>query len=76
METDGLLITDQAAYEAQVTLHQNTITDEIFFALGMGRGGLPRRILGPFFRTPARRFGRVAANFENVTTRAAFCFKP
>ena len=70
METNGLLIADQAAYDAQVTVLQNRITDEIFFALGLGRSGFLRRALGSLFYAPAHRFGRIAANFENETTRA------
>jgi len=64
------MIADQAAYDAQVIVLQNRITDEIFFALGLPRSGLARRALGSLFYTPAHRFGRVAANFENETTRA------
>ena len=70
METNGLLIDDPAAYEAQVAVIQNRITDEIFFALGMGRKSIFRRAFGPLFAKPAHRFGQVATNFEVVTTRA------
>ncbi len=70
METNGLLIEDPAAYEAQVTVIQNRITDEIFFALGMTRTGLPRRVFGPLFAKQAHRFGQIATNFEIATTRA------
>ena len=70
METNGLLIADPAAYDQQVAVLQNRITDEIFFALGLPRSGFLRRAFGSLFYQPARRFGRVAANFENETTRA------
>ncbi len=68
METEGLLITDQAAYDTQVALLQNRITDEIFFAIGLPRGGILRRVFGSLFYAPAHRFGQIAANFENATT--------
>ncbi len=37
------------------------IIDEIFYALGLSRSGFGRRLLGPLFRLPAGRFGRIAA---------------
>lgn len=70
MEKTGLICSGQAAYDEQVALLGDRITGEIFFALGLPRNGLLRRSLGALFHLPAKRFGRVAANLENETTRA------
>ena len=40
------------------------IIDEIGYALGVGRSGPIRRLLGPLFRGPAARFGRIAARAD------------
>lgn len=60
----------QPTYDEQVALLGDRITDEIFFVLGLPRSGFLRRSFGALFHLPANRFGRVAANFENETTRA------
>ena len=70
MEKTGLMNPDQPTYDEQVALLGDRITDEIFFALGLPRSGFLRRSLCALFHLPANRFGRVAANFENETTRA------
>ena len=40
------------------------IIDEIAYAVGIGRSGRMRRLLGPFFRRPAARFARIAARAD------------
>lgn len=57
-------------FETRVALLQARITDEIFFALGLGREGWPRRVLGPLFGLPARRFALIAARFEEQVAQA------
>ena len=37
------------------------IIGEIFYALGLSRSGIPRRVFGPLFGRPAGLFGRIAA---------------
>jgi hypothetical protein len=41
------------------------ITGEILFALGLKRDGWTRRVFGPLFRLPARRFGTIFAELED-----------
>jgi len=45
---------------------QSAITDEIFFALGMGRRGILRRMLGWTFALPTRKFARYMAAVDEV----------
>ena len=59
----------EPTFEQQVTRLRTRITDEIFFALGMPRSGLLRRVFGWLFYLPADRFGHIAARFENEVTR-------
>jgi hypothetical protein len=40
------------------------IIDEIAYAIGVGRSGAMRRLLGPLFRRSAARFGRIAARAD------------
>ncbi len=54
----------------QVSILKQRITDEIFFALGFGRTGFWRRLLGGLFSQPAGRFARIAAKLEDGVTRA------
>ena len=49
---------DSAAYTER-------IIDEVCYALGVGRSGLRRKLLGPFLRLPAGRFGRIAARADS-----------
>jgi len=58
------------SYPEQVAVLRTRITDEIFFALGLGRTGLLRRLLARLVWKPADRFGHIAANFENEVLRA------
>ena len=45
---------------------QSAITDEIFFALGMRRRGVPRRMLGWAFTLPTRKFARYMAAVDEA----------
>jgi len=54
---------------AEAALLSERITGEILFALGLPREGLGRRMLGPLFRLPARRFGRIFAELEEEVPR-------
>jgi len=45
----------------QASVYREKIIDEICYALGVSRSGVMRRGLGPLFRYPAERFGRIAA---------------
>lgn len=44
------------------------IIDEICYALGVGRSGAGRKLLGPLFKHPARRFGRIAALADSAAS--------
>jgi hypothetical protein len=46
---------------------QKTITDEVFFALGLKRTGFLRRALGWFFHLPTKRFARMMAEVDRAT---------
>ena len=50
--------------EEVVAAYREKIIDEIGYALGIGRTGVMRRLLGPLFRRPAGRFGRIAARAD------------
>lgn len=45
---------------------QSAITDEIFFALGLGRRGALRRAFGWLFALPTRRFARIMADVDTA----------
>ena len=55
---------------SHTSLIQHTITDEIFFALGLGRKGLLRRSLGWLFYLPTWRFARIMAEVDAEVGRA------
>ena len=46
---------------------QQTITDEIFFALGLNRSGFLRRNLGWLFHLPTHRFAQMMAEVDRAT---------
>lgn len=46
-------------------VYREKIIDEIFYALGLSRRGLMRRLLGPLFRLPANRFSQIAASADS-----------
>lgn len=50
--------------QSRVSALTHYITDEIIKALGFSDQGWIRKVLGPVFYTPARRFSQVAADFE------------
>jgi hypothetical protein len=41
-------------------IYRDKIINEICYALGLSRSGLVRRLIGPLFRFPANRLGRIA----------------
>jgi len=59
--------------QAQVDTIKETITDEIFYALGLSRSGLSRRIFGTLFRAPASRFAEIAVSFDNTVSEQGLC---
>ncbi len=59
--TSLLLMKNQPSPQQHVVAYREKIIDEIFYALGLSRSGTMRRLLGPLFRFPASRFGRIAA---------------
>jgi len=48
--------------------YRERIIDEICYALGVGRSGLRRQLLGPLFRRPAGRLGRIAARADRAVS--------
>jgi len=52
-------------FEEQVRVLTQTITGEIFYALGGKKDGFASRLFGPVFRSPTSKFARIAARFEN-----------
>jgi len=50
--------------QEEVAVYRDRIIDEICYALGVGRSGVMRRLLGPLFKRPAGRFGRIAARAD------------
>lgn len=59
--------------QAQVDTIMETITDEIFYALGLSRSGWARRVFGTIFRRPASRFAELAVSFDNTVSEQGFC---
>ncbi len=57
---------------AQVKELTRTITDEIFNALGMSPRNWLRKVLGPIFWLPARRFSELGASFDEYVARSGF----
>jgi len=51
-------------------VYRERIIDEVCYALGVGRSGVMRRLLGPLFRRPAARFGRIAARADKEAGRS------
>jgi 1-acyl-sn-glycerol-3-phosphate acyltransferase len=49
----------------QAVLYRDKIINEICYTLGLSRNGLMRRLLGPLFRYPASRLGRIAARADH-----------
>ena len=59
--------------QAQVDIIRETITDEIFYALGLSRSGWARRIFGTIFRRPASRFAELAVSFDYTVSEQGLC---
>ena len=59
--------------QAQVDTIKETITDEIFYALGLSRSGWSRRVFGTIFRRPASRFAELAVSFDNTVSEQGLC---
>jgi hypothetical protein len=51
-------------------VYREKIIDEVCYALGVGRNGAMRRLLGPLFRLPAGRIGRIAARADTEAGRS------
>jgi hypothetical protein len=51
---------------------QAHITDEVFLSLGLTPKGWLRKLLGPIFRAPTRRFAELAANFDQRVANFGF----
>jgi len=47
------------------SVYKERIIDEICYALGVGRSGVLRRLLGPLFQRPAGRLGEIAARADS-----------
>ena len=50
--------------QEQAAVYQEKITGEIFYALGLSRDGMMRRVLGPLFRAATHRFGQIVARAD------------
>jgi hypothetical protein len=57
---------------ALVTTLRDTLTDEVFKALGVSPQGWARRTFGPLFHPPTTRFARIAARFDDHVARFGF----
>jgi hypothetical protein len=56
---------NKSAEQEEVRGYKEKIIDEIFYALGLSRSGVMRRLLGPLFRPPANRLGRISASADS-----------
>ncbi len=57
----------------RVAEYREKIIDEILYALGFPRHGIMRRALGPLFRYPAGRFGRIIARADDAIRISGLC---
>ena len=55
--------------QQQIDQMRKRITDEIFFALGLGRSGIFRQVLGWLFYLPTDRFARIFAAADEATSK-------
>ncbi|MGB7297642.1 MAG: hypothetical protein WBC70_18855 [Candidatus Aminicenantales bacterium] len=64
----------KAVYSSQeqrnAAVFRERIIDEVCYALGVGRSGVMRQLLGPLFRRPAARFGRISARADEEVDRS------
>ena len=51
--------------QEHVAVYREKITDEICKAFGFSATGVMRRLLGPLFRLPTNRFGRIAVRVDD-----------
>ncbi len=51
-------------------VYREKIIDEVCYALGVGRSGAMRRLLGPLFSLPASRIGRIASRADSEAGRS------
>jgi len=56
-----------------VAVYREKIIDEIFYALGLSRNGALRRLIGPLFRFPATRLGRIAVRADDEVLISGLC---
>jgi 1-acyl-sn-glycerol-3-phosphate acyltransferase len=56
---------NQPSEQKQVAIYRDKIINEICYALGVSRDGVMRRLIGPLFRFPANRLGRIAIRADN-----------
>jgi hypothetical protein len=50
--------------QREAAVYREKIIDEISYALGIGRSGVMRRLMGPLFKRPAERFARIACRAD------------
>lgn len=56
--------------QEETAVYRERIIDEVCYALGVGRSGVGRRLLGPLFSLPASRIGRIAARADSEAGRS------
>jgi hypothetical protein len=61
---------DSGGEKEDAACYREKIIDEICYALGVGRSGIGRRLLGPLFRIPAGRLGGIAARADREAARS------
>jgi hypothetical protein len=61
---------DSPGEKKDAASYREKIIDEVCYALGVGRNGAMRRLLGPLFRLPAGRIGRIAARADGEAARS------
>ncbi|MFZ2055649.1 MAG: hypothetical protein WAU81_15780 [Candidatus Aminicenantales bacterium] len=59
-----------SAEQEETAAYRERIIDEVCYALGAGRSGAMRRLLGPLFRLPAGRIGWIAARADGEAARS------
>ena len=67
-----MALTNSVDSKVEVNRLQNRIIDEIFFALGMRRSGLLRRLFGPLFLKPAHHFASIVAKYQAMVPEIGF----
>jgi 1-acyl-sn-glycerol-3-phosphate acyltransferase len=60
------LVMKPSSEQEQAAVYREKIINEFCYALGVSRNGLTRRLLGPLFRCPANRLGRIAARADDA----------